>query len=239
MLVLAFVWLALFVIEILWGLSPLLTIIGYVIWALFIFDFLWGLTLAPRKLEYLKRNWLSGISLFAPALRIFRIFRVIRILRVYRIAGATRSLRLLRVLNSLNRGMQALGAAMGRRRIGYVVVLTLIVTLVGAAGMYGFENNASGGGLESYGDALWWTAMLLTTIGSEYWPKTAEGRVLALFLAFYSLAVLGYITATLASFFIGRDAENDQAEIAGEKSITALRAEIAGLREEIRRLEKS
>jgi voltage-gated potassium channel len=27
-----------------------------------------------------------------------------------------------------------------------------------------------------YGNALWWTAMVMTTIGSDYFPKTAEGR---------------------------------------------------------------
>jgi voltage-gated potassium channel len=50
----------------------------------------------------------------------------------------------------------------------------------------------------------------------------------------YGLAVFGYVTATLATFFIGRDAENEAAELAGEKSVAALRNEIAELREELR-----
>ena len=77
-------------------------------------------------------------------------------------------------------------------------------------------------------------AMLLTSIGSEYWPRSAEGRILCLLLSLYGFAVLGYVTATLATFFIGRDAENEEAELAGAKSIDALRAEIAALRAEIR-----
>ncbi len=36
--------------------------------------------------------------------------------------------------------MRALGASMGRRGFGYVVALTMIVTLAGAAGMYAFES---------------------------------------------------------------------------------------------------
>jgi len=239
MLVLAFVWLALVIVEFVWGLSPLLEAAGYFIWALFILDFALGFTLAPRKFNYLKRNWLSGISLLAPALRIFRIVRLLRFARLYRVAGVTRSLRLLRVLSSINRGMRTLSASMSRRGFGYVALLTLIVTLAGAAGIFGFESDqAAGGGLESYGDALWWTVMLLTSIGSEYWPQTAEGRLLALFLALYGLGILGYVTATLASFFIGRDAESDEAEIAGARSIAALQAEITALREEIRGLER-
>jgi voltage-gated potassium channel len=49
--------------------------------------------------------------------------------------------------------------------------------------------------------------MLLTSIGSEYWPRTGSGRALCLLLAIYGFAVFGYITAALASYFVGRDAE--------------------------------
>ena len=47
--------------------------------------------------------------------------------------------------------------------------------------------------------------MLLTTIGSEYWPESPEGRVLTFLLSLYSLGILGYITATLASLFVEKD----------------------------------
>jgi voltage-gated potassium channel len=50
----------------------------------------------------------------------------------------------------------------------------------------------------------------------------------------YAFAVFGYITATLATFFIERDAENKEAEIAGDKSIRELKDEIKLLREEIK-----
>jgi voltage-gated potassium channel len=48
------------------------------------------------------------------------------------------------------------------------------VLIAGSAGMYAFESNLAGEeGLETYGEALWWTAMILTTVGSQYWPQTA------------------------------------------------------------------
>jgi len=114
-----------------------------------------------------------------------------------------------------------------------VIALTAIVTFAGAAGMYAFERDVPGG-LENYGVALWWTAMLLTSIASEYWPKTAEGRVLCLLLSVYGFAVFGYMTASLASFFIGRDAEDEQAEIASAKSIRDLQEQIERMHEEMR-----
>ncbi len=234
MLVLAFVWLALFIIELIWGVNPLLEVISNTIWIIFIFDFLLELAIAPRKVSYLKRNWITAFSLLLPALRVFRIIRVVRALRTVR---AVRGLRLLRVMTSTNRSMRALSASFNRRGFGYVVFLTTIVTLVGAAGMYAFENQLpDGSGLNNYGSALWWTAMLMTTLGSEYWPKTPEGRLLCFILALYAFAVFGYLTATLATFFIGRDADDDEAEVAGAKSITALHNEITALRAEIQQL---
>ncbi|MFE1745341.1 ion transporter [Coleofasciculus sp. H7-2] len=231
MLLLGFGWLALLVVELIWGLNPLLEILSNVIWIVFILDFALRLVLAPHKFVYLKQNWLTALSLLLPALRVFRITRVLRLLR------ASRGLRLVRVISSLNRGMRSLRASMSRRGFGYIIALTLVVTLVGAAGMYAFENNTPDGrGLNDYGAALWWTAMIMTTMGSEYWPQTPEGRVLCLILSLYAFAVFGYVTATLATFFVGRDAEDEQAEVAGAKSIAALHEEIVALRAEIQSL---
>lgn len=235
MLVLAFVWLALFVVEMVWGLTRILEVAGYVIWGIFAFEVLLGTVLAPRKTDYLKRNWLKVVAVIAPALRIFRLFAV---LRLTRLAGMSRGLRLVRLVSSLNRGMRALGRTMRRRGFGYVITLSVIVAFAGAAGMYNLEGEAPGGGFENYGEALWWTFMILVTLGSDYWPLTPAGRILCFFLALYSFGVFGYITATLATFFVGRDAEREDAELASAKSIARLREDIAELREEIQRRER-
>lgn len=232
MLVLAFVWLALLVLELIWGASALFETVGLGIWGIFILNFLLEFTLAPRKVAYLKSNWLTALSLLVPALRVFRLIRVLRVLRM---ARAARGLRLLRVVSSLNRSMGALGASLNRRGFAYVVALTVLVTLGGAAGMYAFENEAQDG-LNSYGEALWWTAMIMTTMGSQDWPQTIEGRVLCVALALYAFGVFGYVTATLATFFVGRDAENADAGLAGAQALAALQADVAALRDEIRAL---
>ena len=234
MLVLGVVWLGLLSAEFLWNLENFwMEVAVWAIWAVFAFDFGIKFVLAPDKIAYLKSNWLNAISLVVPALRIFRFARVFRL---FRLARAARGFRLVRLLGSLNNGMAALGDVMGRRGVGYVVALTIIVTFAGAAGMLAFENRASGGGLDGYGQAIWWTAMLMTTYGAGYEPQTIEGRVLAFILALYAFTVFGYVTATLATFFIGRDAENPDAELPSAQMINELREEIAGLRREIREM---
>lgn len=228
MLVLGFVWLGLLVLELWRGLTPALERAGLVIWAVFIVDFLLRFLLAPEKPRYLKRNWLTAISLIVPALRALRVFRVVRVLRLTR---ATRATRLVRVLGSINRSMAGLGRAFGRRGFGYVVALTFVVLFAGAAGMLAFERDVSDpAGIHDFGTALWWTAMVLTTMGSAYFPKTAEGRALCLLLALYAFTIFGYVTATLASFFLARDAEEGERKPASALELDALREEIRALR---------
>ncbi len=217
MIFLGFVWLVLLLIELVKGLSRGLQLLSIVIWIIFIFDFVLKLILAPHKITFLKKNWLTAISLVIPALRI------VRFARIFRVVKGLKSIRLVKVVASLNRGMKSLGATMKRRGLKYVVAITLIVIFGGAAGMYGFENEH---GLKSYGESLWWTAMLITSLGSEYWPQTGEGKTLCLLLAIYGFCVFGYITATLASFFVGRDAEEPDAPVAGAKDIQKLQTKI-------------
>jgi len=230
---LSFVWLALFIVEFTRGLSPFLMAVGTAIWALFVADFALRFALAPRKGAYLRRNWLTALSLLVPALRVFRAVRAVRALQALR---ATRGLRLVKVVGTLNRGMTALGRSFGRRGMGYVVTLTAIVAFAGAAGMYAFERDAPGSALTGYGNALWWTAMMLTSVGSDYFPRTSEGRALCLLLALFGFAVFGYVTAALATFFVGRDASAPDAELAGQATLDALRAEIAALRADVQAL---
>ncbi len=228
MVVLGFVWLALLVWELIYSLSPLLETLGIVIWGIFVLHFALEFLLAPRKGVYLKSNWLTAVALLVPALRTFRVIRVIRVFR------AARGIRLIRVLTSLNRGMRALGSTLERRGFGYVVALTCVVTVAGAAGMFAFENEVPGG-LGTYSEALWWTSMIMTTMGSAYWPQTPEGRVLCVVLALYAFGAFGYVTATLATFFVGRDAEAADGEIVGASAVVALRDEIAALRADLSR----
>lgn len=230
MIFLGFVWLILLVIELVWGLNKSMEYLSLTIWVVFIIDFAIKFFLATSKIHFLKHNWLTAISLLIPALRIFRIFRIVRLLR------GLRGIRLVRIVSSLNRGMKSLGATMKRRAFGYVVILSIVVTFAGAAGMYGMEHPNPG--FENYGMALWWTAMRVITAGSDFWPATPEGRGLAFLLSLFGYAIFGYVTATLATFFIGRDAEEKDTPIVGVKDINQLRKDIAELTSVIRELQK-
>jgi voltage-gated potassium channel len=206
LILLSIVWLILLVVDFVYGLSPLLQTASNVIWGIFIVDFFIELYIAPKKKVYLKENWLIAFSLFLPALRILRLFRGFRVLKF---TSFIRSFNLVRILSSFNRSIRTVRRAMRQRGLEYVLLLTVFINFIGAAGMYSFERP----GLSSYGDAFWWTAMIMTTIGSDYWPKTVEGRILTFLLSVYAFAIFGYITAALASLLVGKDKETSSKEI--------------------------
>jgi voltage-gated potassium channel len=229
MIVLSLAWLAIVITELTVGGSDLLEVFGTGIWIVFIAEFLIRIMIAPDRIRFLRRNWLTVVALLVPALRLFRGLSILRAAR------ALRGARLVRIVGTANRSMKTLKATLARRRFGYVLVLTALVILLGAAGMLSFEPAEEvEGGFTSYGDALWWTAMLVSTIGSAFWPVTMEGRLLSFLLSLYGLAVFGYITASFASFFIGRDAEEAAGPVAGAAELAALREDIAALRRELR-----
>jgi voltage-gated potassium channel len=50
----------------------------------------------------------------------------------------------------------------------------------------------------------------------------------------WEIPIFGYVTATLATFFIGREAASEETDLAGVQSLKALQDEIQALRAEIR-----
>lgn len=195
------------------------------IWVVFAVEFFARLVLSPNKLDYVRRHWLGAVSVVLP------MFRVVRVLRV---ARAFRSLRLLRLLTSVNRGLREASHTLTGRTLPYFVIATLLVVVAGAAGILALERDASHPVVTNFGDALWWAATLVAANELGERPATPEGRVLALALALFGMAVFGYITAALASTFVG-SAGRAQAE-ASQARNDSLQAELRALREEVQAL---
>lgn len=208
-----------------------LTILGWGLWGLFFVEFAAKFALAPNKRAYLKRNPLDVIVLLVPFLRFLRVLQVLR---------ATRALPVLRLLIFGGRGSGAAVVLLRRRRLGQLALVSVLVVLIGAASGYALEAGAPDAAITGFGDALWWSAALVTTVGSELYPVTPPGRVLGILLMLYAVGVFSYFIASIASVLVGLDAQKPPDETADKGIAVRLNPdEIEALRSILKKSEKS
>jgi voltage-gated potassium channel len=96
-------------------------------------------------------------------------------------------------------------------RLGQAFLYVCILVTAAALIMVRVEPESSG--FATFGDALWWAIVTLTTVGyGDLTPVTALGRIVAVIVMLVGLAFLGAIAGTLASFFgIGTKSDSDEA----------------------------
>jgi voltage-gated potassium channel len=196
MAILAFIALVLIIIDLTTEVSPewrlRIDMVFWFVWTAFLAEYIAKLLLSENKRRYIRTHWIELAILIVPFLRIFIVFRILKV---------TRSLAMLRLLLYTRFGINEFGKLLGHR-IFYLTIITTVVIFSGAAGMYLLEYNEPGSRVKSFGDALWMTASLVTTVASDIFPTTAGGRVLAFVLMVYSMVVFSYLAASIAAFFV-------------------------------------
>lgn len=158
--------------------------ISAVVWTVFAIDYIIRLRLVTERRRWVLRN------LHLLALVVLPFFRPLYLLRLVALLGA-----LGRVTSTAFRG----------RIMLYVVVSTALFVAIGSLAVLDAEQDTPGALITTYGDALWWAMTTVTTVGyGDLYPITLAGRVLAVLLMLAGLALVGAVTATLASWFVER-----------------------------------
>ncbi len=228
MLFLSFVWLCILITELVYSTNPVISYCGTGIWILFIFYFAVRLATVDDQKAFFKRNWLFVLAILASVLRFFPFMNSFPLVRAL---TATFGMQVIWIFASAEQGMSSIRRSFGRRGAAYVLTFTLVVIFAGAAGMLHFERISDDPqSIHTYPNALWWTAMQITNIGSGYPIKTTGGRILCLAISVYAIAVFGYLTALIATFFIDRVTKDQNTEIARQKSLQDIQEEIIRLR---------
>jgi voltage-gated potassium channel len=117
------------------------------------------------------------------------------------------------------------------------LVAASVMVLNGAAIVYLFERHAPKSNIHSFGDALWWSFVTVTTVGyGDYYPVTPQGRITACFIMGIGLLTLAVVTAQVASSFVtqspGRTPEDPMTEAARpEMSLTEIDRRLARIEE--------
>lgn len=164
----------------------------WALWAVYVVDYVARIALARRRLRFVVRHPLDLLIVAAPFLRFLRLLRLVA-------AIAT----LNRVLRDDFRG-----------RVGsYLLVSVSLLSFVAALAVFEAERDAPEASIVTFGDALWWVLTTITTVGyGDLYPTTTEGRLVAAGLMVAGIAVLGTVTAAIATWFLEQIGAKDASE---------------------------
>jgi voltage-gated potassium channel len=186
-------------------------------WGTFAADYLTRLVLSNKRRTFVRVAWLDLLTVVLPLLRPLRLLRLVRVLSV------------------LNRRA---GSSLRGRVAVYVAGSTALVLFVAALAMLDAERGAPGSNIATFRDSFWWAATTVTTVGyGDRFPVTDAGRVVAGALMLAGIALLGVVTASVASWLIERVAEVEaDSQAATRRDIAELSSQITALRNEVGRL---
>lgn len=191
------------------------------VWVVFVAEYVTRLVLARRRWDWFWRHLLDLAVVALPMFRPLRLLRLVVLLRI------------------LNR--RAADTLRGRIAV-YVTGLTLLLVFSGSLAVLSAERGAPGSNITSFGDAVWWSVVTISTVGyGDYYPVTVTGRLVAVVLMLGGIALLSSVTAGLASFIVSaaRDGETDtgvEARTDESDAATLSRADVAELVAEIKHL---
>jgi voltage-gated potassium channel len=190
--------------------------ITWITWALFAVDYLARLALAEQRRTFVRRNVFDLVIVAVPLLRPLRLLRLVTQLSV------------------LNRHA---GARLRGKVVSYAVGGTVLLVLVGGLAGLDAERRSADANITTYGDAVWWALATITTVGyGDHFPTTPTGRAVATALMLGGIALLGTITASIASWLVERVTASVEVEQAAtRRDVEALTAEVRALREELAR----
>jgi len=183
----------------------------WITWVVLVGDFAVRLALSTERLAFVRSTPLEIATIALPLLRPLRLLRLVTLLgAVNRHAGGTL-----------------------RGKVGiYVAGSVALVVFVASLAVLDAERDTPGSNIESLGDALWWSMTTITTIGyGDLYPVTTTGRMIAVGLMFAGIALLGIVTAALATWLIERVAETEEdLSAATRRDLASVRLELAEIK---------
>jgi voltage-gated potassium channel len=165
----------------------LVNTVNMTIWGVFVADYALRLAFSGDRRKFVRGNVIDLIAILPADL--FRAARALRVLRI---------LRLLRAAAVLWRVSATVRAILGTNALGWVLMATGVVVLLGAGAVLVAEPD-----MGNFGDALWWSVVTSTTVGyGDLAPATMVGRLVAVVLMVVGIGALGMITGSIATHFL-------------------------------------
>jgi voltage-gated potassium channel len=185
----------------------LVTIVNLTVLIAFLIDYLVGLYLSTSRWEYFKHERMGLLIVVASALALIPTVALIGSLRIMRLTPAIRALiALLRLISLGGMARRESRELFRQRALPFVLGLTVTVWISSAVSFTIAEEVGVGKPIESFFDALWWSAATITTVGyGDIAPVTAVGRIVGILCMLIGITLFGVVTAKLAAFLVSDD----------------------------------
>ena len=181
-----------------------ITAINVLIFVAFAIDYLVELSVTKKRLTYVRTQWASLLIVISQFLALLPALGFLGILR-----GA----RALRIVGTISRviGIGAASKEQGRKffkekAVSVAFGLAGFTLITSAVAFTIAEDVGAGRRINSFFDALWWSAATITTVGyGDIYPITYVGRIIAVFTMLIGVSTLAVVTARIAQFFLTED----------------------------------
>lgn len=183
-------------------------------WAVFAVDYFTRLAIAEGRGRWFTHHLLDLAIVVLPMLRPLRLMRFLTFIAI------------------IQRGA---GGLIRGRVVLFTIGSTVLIILIAGLAVYDAERGS--GNIATFGDAIWWAFVTMTTVGyGDYYPVSSTGRLIAVGLMIGGITLIGVITATLASWIVERVSNETSKTAATEEQVEALRAEVGELKQMITEL---
>ena len=181
----------------------------FVIWVFFAFDYFARLSVADDKRLFVRKNLLDLAAVALPFLPLLR---------------AIRALAAVTVLSRRNRGSRS------QQVTTSVVTLAFATWFVAGLAVTEAERHVDGSNIQGVGDGWWWAITTMATVGyGDTYPVSTQGRIVGTALMIMGVALLGTITASIASNFNSTDSEDSSNGTSSASEVDDLKKRVAEL----------
>ena len=191
-------------------------VMNWLIWGVFLTQVVVMLVVTRDRAHWMRHHPLElCIVLLTPPFlpASLQSARILRLLRVFRVVLTARSLRHYFSFNGLK-----------------IATFVALFGILGAGAIFAdFEH------LSAW-DGVWWAIGTVTTMGSEIYPHTTEGRIVAILILVLGIGYVAVLTGALTQFFVRVMSTEVEGSDDVNNRIDGLRDEIALLRDAIRAL---
>jgi voltage-gated potassium channel len=172
---------------------------------IFLYDFTMHMIDARKsKTNYFikERGWLDllgsipsfGLTTYGGLLRLARLSRLARITRLMR--GQNKKEMVEDIIQNRNQYTAFI-----------TILLTAIVLTVGSTLVLQFESKDPNASIQTGWNAFWYSIVTITTVGyGDFYPITYGGRIVAIFIMFMGVGIIGALASILSSILVGAPA---------------------------------